>query len=117
MQSTLKKPWSPGKSQGSGNIGSKLLEFVVGSNFIVTLTHSLAHSEGQRSSLRLRGSKLQKTSESSKCNECLSKLFVPVYFSLTKNFFFTPSKYGKTHVDGLESYEERAITARDSCRT
>ena len=60
MQSTLKKPWSPGKSQGSGNIGSKLLEFVVGSNFIVTLTHSLAHSEGQRSSLRLRGSKLQK---------------------------------------------------------
>ena len=50
MQSTLKKPWSPGKSQGSGNIGSKLVEFVVGSNFIVTLIHSLAHSEVQHSS-------------------------------------------------------------------
>ena len=48
MQSTLKKPWSPRKSQGSENIGSK------------SLTHSLTHQEGQHSSLRLRGSKLQK---------------------------------------------------------
>ena len=38
------------------NIGSKSAEFVVGSDSIVTLTHS----EGQLTSLRLRGSQLHK---------------------------------------------------------
>ena len=38
------------------NIGSKSAEFVVGSDFIVTLTHS----EGRYGSLGLRGSKLQR---------------------------------------------------------
>ena len=52
----MKTP-SPGKSLKSGNIGSKSAEFVVSSDSIVILTHSLTRSEGQYSSLRLRGSK------------------------------------------------------------
>ena len=47
---------SPGKFQRSGKFGSKSAEFVEGSDSIVTLTHS----EGQHSSLRQRGSELQK---------------------------------------------------------
>ena len=42
--------------------GSKSAEFVEGSDSIITLTHS----EGQRSSLRLRGSKLQKSDNAPK---------------------------------------------------
>ena len=49
----LKKTPSPGKFPRSGNIGSKSAEFVEGSDFIVTLTHS----KGQHSSLHLRGSR------------------------------------------------------------
>ena len=51
-----------------GNIGSKSAEFVVGSDSLVTLTHSLTHSQGQHSSLRLRGSKLQKRNKIQKQN-------------------------------------------------
>ena len=40
-----RKPWSQGTSQGSGNIGSKSVEFVVGSDAIVTLTHSLTQKD------------------------------------------------------------------------
>ena len=54
----MKRTPYPGKFERSGNIGSKSAELVEGSDSIVTLTHS----EGQHSSLRLRGSKLQKSS-------------------------------------------------------
>ena len=38
-------------SQGLGNIGTKSVEFVVGSDSIVTLTHSLTHSLSQNDSI------------------------------------------------------------------
>ena len=57
------------------NIGSKSAEFVVGSDSIVTLTHS----EGQLTSLRLRGSQLQK--QEKKC----FMLCYKIYYSLLKD--------------------------------
>ena len=56
---------SPGKSVRSGNRRSKSAAFVCGPQILllVTFTHSLSHSEGQHSSIRLRSSKLQKVSE------------------------------------------------------
>jgi len=40
-----RKPWSLGTSQGSGNIGLKYVKFVVGSDSIVKITHSLTHAQ------------------------------------------------------------------------
>jgi len=45
LYNTLKKTPSPGKSLRSGNIGSKSVEFVVGSDYIVTLTYSLTKKD------------------------------------------------------------------------
>ena len=55
------------------NIGSKSAEFVVGSDSIVTLTHS----EGQLTSLRLKGSQLQKQEQKMLCYK--------IYYSLLKD--------------------------------
>ena len=52
----MKKTPSPGKFQRSEYIGPKSAEFVEGSDSIVTLSNS----EGQHSSLRLKGRKIKK---------------------------------------------------------